>query len=343
MTLHQWLQQGEASLPAGPHPERARRDAELLLLHGLHLERAAFLVRWKEVLSSEEGDRYLAFIARRRAGEPIQYILGETEFYGLPFRVTPDVLIPRPETEHLVENVLSLAPRLCPDSGARHGGTSEAAEKRLWCGKKCQGTTLVVPQDADNKGWALAPAESAISLDSSPLAQSGAPRIVDVGTGSGAIAVALAHKLPQAAVTAIDLSGAALAVARENAQRNGVAIRFVEGDLLAPVAGESFDFVVSNPPYVPESDRETLSVEVRDHEPELALFAGGDGLEVFRRLVPAAFKVLAPGGFVLLEIGCGQAAAIAELLARSRFERIEFVPDLQGIPRVACGQKATLS
>jgi len=283
MTLRQWLRKGEAVLAGGPHPERAHRDAELLLLDAARLDRATLLARWEEGLDEPSAARYSVHLERRLAGEPMQYILGETEFYGLPFRVTPDVIIPRPETEHIVEKVLDLAARF-PN-----------------------------------------------------------PRIVDIGTGSGAIAVALAHKLPQAAVTAIDLSAPALAVAKENAERNEVAgrIRLLEGDLLAPVAGERFDLVVSNPPYVPEGDRETLSVEVRDHEPGVALFAGSDGLEVYRRLMPAAFAALAPGGFVALEIGFGQAEVIGGMLAGSGFCEIEFVSDLQGIPRVACGQKPT--
>ena len=222
---------------------------------------------------------YSELLERRYQGEPIQYITGETEFYGLPFRVSPDVLIPRPETEHLVEKVLELAVHF-------------------------------------------------------PV-----PRIVDVGSGSGAIAVALAHKLPHAQIIAVDLSAAALAIARENAKRNGVALRFLEGNLLAPVAEERFEFIVSNPPYVPTADRESLSVEVRDYEPALALFAGENGLEVYQRLIPAAFDALIPGGYVALEIGYGQSPAITELLARSGFEQIEFVPDLQGIPRVACARR----
>jgi release factor glutamine methyltransferase len=193
------------------------------------------------------------------------------------------VLIPRPETEHLVEKVIEIAGRM--------------------------GDTLH------------------------------APRILDVGTGSGAIAVALAHELPQAHVTAIDLSAPALAIAQENARRNGAAIRFLRGDLLAPLGEEQFEIVVSNPPYVPAVDRASLAVEVRDYEPALALFAGDDGLDVYRRLIPAAFDVLAPGGSLVLEIGYGQEQAITALLARSKFSQIEFSPDLQGIPRVACAQR----
>jgi release factor glutamine methyltransferase len=281
MTLQEWMREGEARLRTGPHPERARRDAEVLLQHVARRDRAALLARGNETLEAEDADRYSALLERRWAGEPIQYILGETEFYGLPFRVTRDVLIPRPETEHLVETVLAQA--------------------------ACYRT----------------------------------PRLVDIGAGSGAIAVALAHELSKAkiaaSITAIDLSAPALVLAEENAQRNGAAVRFLRGDLLAPVAGERFEIVVSNPPYVPSADCSSLSVEVRDYEPGLALFAGEDGLDVYRRLIPEAFAVLVPGGFLALEIGYGQEPAIRQLLRDSGFEQIEFVPDLQGIPRVACG------
>ncbi len=229
------------------------------------------------VLLPRTESRFDALIERRATGEPVQYIVGEAEFYGLPFRVTRDVLIPRPETEHLVEKVIELA-----------------------------------------AGFA-------------------APRIVDVGTGSGAIAVALAANLPPAAIAATDVSAAALAIARENSTRNGVAdrIRFFVGDLLAPVAGEQFDLAVSNPPYVPEGDRDSLAVEVRGYEPAQALFAGVDGLAIYRRLISQAFAALAPGGFVVLEIGYGQQAAVRALLADAGFAQVAFAADLQGIPRVA--------
>jgi release factor glutamine methyltransferase len=280
MIFKEVIQKGEEHLSRGPHPERARRDAESLLQHIVQDQRATFMARWQEILDADEEWRYWALINRRFRGEPIQYIIGETEFYGLPFRVARDVLIPRPETEHLVEKVLELA------------GNFKA------------------------------------------------PRIAEVGTGSGAIAVALAHKLPQASITATDLSAPALAVARQNAARNHVIkIKFLLGDLLAPVAKKRFDIIVSNPPYVSTADRAQLSVEVREYEPALALFAGDDGLEVYRRLIPAAFSALIPGGYVALEIGFGQSQAIAELLAGSGFGQIKFVPDLQDIPRVACAQR----
>jgi release factor glutamine methyltransferase len=167
------------------------------------------------------------------------------------------------------------------------------------------------------------------------------PRIVDVGAGSGAIAVVLAVHLAGARITTIDVSADALALARENAARNAVSeqLRFLQGDLLEPVAGEQFDLVVSNPPYVPERDRGSLSVEVREYEPSQALFAGEDGLDVYRRLIPAGYAVLAPGGYMLLEIGYGQAEGVRALLAGSGFKEIDFVPDLQGIARVACGRR----
>jgi release factor glutamine methyltransferase len=281
MTLESWLRKAETRLSAGPHPERARRDAETLLLHLIQRDRAFLIAHPEEALSAEGVVRYYALVERRAAGEPIQYITGEQEFYGLPFHVNHNVLIPRPETEGLVERVLELA-----------------------------------------AGFAR-------------------PRIVDVGTGSGAIAVALAANLPQATVTAIDISEAALEVARINAERNGVAdrIRFTQCDLLAPFAAGSFEFVVSNPPYVPSADRDSLAAEVRDHEPHMALFAGEDGLAIYRRLIPAAHAVLAAGGWLALEIGCGQAEAMRGLLAEAGFVQIEFARDLQGIERVATARR----
>jgi release factor glutamine methyltransferase len=281
MLLRSWLQQGEARLRTGPHPERAQRDAETLLLHLIGKNRAWLLTHLDDEFGGCTSIGYSQLIERRLAGEPIQYITGECEFYGLPFHVNRNVLIPRPETEHLVERVLALAP----------------------------------------------------GFDR--------PRILDVGTGSGAIAVALAHKLPSAQVTATDLSLAALTVAGENAERNGVAelVRLLQGDLLASVAGEQFEFVVSNPPYVAARDRESLSVEVRNFEPEQALFAGTDGLDIYRCLSPSAHEALVPGGFVLFEIGYGQADAITEILRASGFADIQFTNDLQGIERVISARR----
>jgi len=283
LPLRDWLRQGETRLRTGPHAVRAQRDAETLLLHLTGKNRGWLLAHLDDEFGECKSIGYSQLIDRRLAGEPIQYITGECEFYGLPFRVNRDVLIPRPETEHLVEKVLELAPNF---------------ER---------------------------------------------PRIVDVGTGSGAIAVALAYKLPAARVTATDISRAALNVARGNAERNEVAerIRFLESDLLGPVAGERFEFVVSNPPYVADGDRETLAVEVRNYEPELALFAGANGMDVYRRLTPLAYEALVPGGFAVFEIGHGQAASIAELFEATGFSEIQFTKDLQGIDRVIAGRRLT--
>ena len=280
------MSDAESQLAAGPHPEKARRDAESLLLHVLRRNAPERNLAWliaheDEAVAPDVVAAMDGLVKRRFAGEPMQYIVGEAEFYGLPFYVNRGVLIPRPETEHLVDKVVELAPLF----------------RR--------------------------------------------PRVADVGTGSGAIAIALAQELPDAQITATDISVAALDVARENAKRNGVAdrVRLVEGDLLAPVAGEQFDIVVSNPPYVAERDRDSLSVEVRDYEPAQALFAGEDGLEIYRRLIPAAFGALVAGAFVVLEIGYGQGDAVGALLAASRFTQIEFTADLQGIPRVASARR----
>jgi release factor glutamine methyltransferase len=281
MRLRECLEQGAARLGAGPHPDRARRDAEALLLHVTGKNRAWMLAHESDDFGGCVAIQYASLLERRLAGEPIQYITGEAEFYGLPFRVTPHVLIPRPETEHLVETVIAL----------------------------CRGMER--------------------------------PRIVDVGTGSGAIAVGLAHELPQAQVTATDLSDAAIEIAQENAARNGLAgrIRLVQGDLLGPFAGQQFDVVASNPPYVSTADRATLAVEVREHEPAMALFAGADGMTMYRRLIPQAAAVLVTGGHIVLEIGYDQKQAIGNLLAESGYQEVEFVPDLQGIARVAIGRR----
>jgi release factor glutamine methyltransferase len=294
-TIRNLLADAEGSLVEGPHAERARRDAETLLLHVIREDAPDVNLAWLiahgyETLAAGATAAFRAWVERRRAGEPIQYITGEAEFYGLSFKVNRAVLIPRPETEHLVEKVIEIA-----------SGLEKQRIAKL--------------------------------------------RIADVGTGSGAIAVALASKLSSARdgarIHATEISAAALTVARGNAERNGVADRvaFHKGDLLAPVAGKLFDFVVSNPPYVPEHERDSLSVEVRDYEPAQALFAGVDGLDVYRRLILAAFNALFHDRYIVLEIGFGQQEAVGELLADSRFENIEFTKDLQGIARVAVARR----
>jgi release factor glutamine methyltransferase len=258
----------------------SRADATLLLRHVLQIPRAELFAYRDRHLTQPQLQIFQELIDQRAKGRPIQYITGEQEFFGLPFRVTPDVLIPRPETEHLVE----------------------AAITRL------QNFT--------------------------------APRIVDVGTGSGCIAIALAHSLPHAEIVALDISQPALAVAQINAKENGVAerIRFAESDLLTAVASERFDAVISNPPYVALSERASLAREVRDFEPAGALFAGPTGLEIYPRLIAQAGAVVKPGGWLLMEIGHGQRDAIAHLL--HGWDAVEFIPDLQSIPRVAVARKS---
>ena len=267
--------------------EYAARDAELLLMHALKITRASLLANPQRELTHKEETRFDAMVAERATGKPIQYITGVQEFYGLEFAVTPDVLIPRPETEHLVEAVLA----------------------RVSCDK--------------------------------PLS------IADVGTGSGAIAIALAHALPLAQVQALDISEAALEVGLENAMRHCVVARvqFVQSDLFSLVWTDDFDVVVSNPPYIPLADAATLEPQVRDFEPQIALFGGEDGLAVYRELIPQAAKMVRLRGLLVMEIGYGQREQIAEMLREPAglWHGIKFLKDLQGIERVVVARRTSLS
>ena len=282
MTLRDALTYGSDQLQRNPDLRAdAARDAALLLRYALGISHAAQLADPERELTPAQQAAFDALVQRRLANEPIQYITGEQEFYGLALRVTSAVLIPRPETEQLVEAVLA-------------------------------------------------------ELDpTQPV------RILDVGTGSGAIAIALAYHLPHARITAVDLSTAALEVAASNAAHHGLAgrIRFVQSDLLdaRPPDELPFDVIVSNPPYVPTADRASLHPQVRDHEPAAALFAGPDGLDVYRRLIPQARTALRPNGLLALEIGQGQREAIASLL--SGWNKLRFLDDLQQIPRIALARK----
>lgn len=260
----------------------ALEDAALLLRHTLGVSSASLIAHRDRVLTDEEVAAYQAAIARRLTNEPIQYITGEREFYGLPMHVNAAVLIPRNSTETVVEAVL------------------EAFK----------------PQAAE------------------PL------RIVDVGTGSGAIAIALAHHLPNSQITALDLSTEALAVAASNVELNHVTerVRCMESDLLSAVAGEApFDAIVSNPPYIRTVDRVILHPQVRDFEPGVSLFAGPAGLDLYTRLIPEARAALKPNGLIALEVGNGQRDDL-ELLLKD-WNDVRFVDDLQGIPRAALARK----
>jgi release factor glutamine methyltransferase len=278
-TFAESLESGTAMLAPSP---TARRDAELLLRYAARLTRAELLTHPDREVTALQLSEYRAAIARRAHHEPIQYITGTQEFYGRSFIVNRLVLIPRPETEHLVE--------------------------------------------------------AALAIDPAPR------RMLDIGTGSGILAITLALELPAARITATDISPDTLAVAQRNAHALGAAdrIRFLVSDLFAAFTDAlpddvRFDCIVSNPPYV--STGELLEPQVREYEPAAALYAGEDGLAIYRRLIPEAVAHLEPGGSLLLEIGHGQRDSVHQLLTKSRFGNIRFINDLQGIARVAIAQK----
>ncbi len=286
MTLREALTRATDQLHQNPALRaEALRDAALLLRHTLQISQATLLANPDRIVSRDRQAAFQTLILRRLTNEPIQYITGEQEFYGLTLVVSPAVLIPRPETETLVEAVLT---------------------------------------ELASQGSLHIPALS----------------ILDIGTGSGAIAIALAHNLPAAHIIAVDLSPDALKVASANVARHSLTdrIALVQSDLLDALAQhEAFDAIVSNPPYVPTADRETLHPQVRDFEPATALFAGSTGLDVYRRLIPQAQAALKPNGLLALEIGYGQRDAIASLLIG--WNAVRFVDDLQHIPRVALARK----
>jgi release factor glutamine methyltransferase len=250
-----------------------RLDAELLLAAATNTGRASLIADPGRGLEPEEADRFADYARRRREREPVAYILGSKGFRHIELAVDPRVLIPRPETEHVVEAALEL------------------------------------PQGA---------------------------RVVDVGTGSGAIALALKHERPDLRVVATDASGDALAVARDNAARLGLDVELVEADLLEGVPGP-IDAVVSNPPYVAERERAMLAPEILRYEPADALFAGADGLDALRRLAPAA--AASGAAFAAFEVGAGQAGAVRLLLGAAGFPATDVFPDLAGIERVVVGRR----
>jgi release factor glutamine methyltransferase len=274
MTIHTALQQGtkllEEAATAVP-----RLTAEVLLCHALHQERPYLFAHPERVLTEIEWLHYGRYLHERIQGKPTQYITGRQEFYGREFRVTPDVLIPRPETEHVVESALALA---------KH-----------------------------------------------------AQRIVDVGSGSGALAVTLALETGQR-VLATDISYAALAVATGNARSLGAQVSFLACDLVSALAEASVDLIVCNPPYVPLADEHGLQREVRDHEPRVALFAGPDGLDIYRRLISDAARVLRPGGSLVLELGFGTSERVRAMFDKD-WRDVRIAPDLAGIPRVLSAER----
>lgn len=264
---------------AGKGIENGRLDAELLLAEILKLNRIGLYLNFDRPVHSDELVAFRALIERRGRREPIAYILGHCEFWSLTLKVGPEVLIPRGDTETLVEAALKVLPQ---------GGT-----------------------------------------------------LLDIGVGSGAIALAIAHERPDLHVEGIDLSPAALAIAAENAQRLGLAARVAlrQGDLFALDGSNQYDVIVSNPPYIAIGEKATLMPEVRDFEPSLALFAGDDGLDCYRALIPAAKVALKRSGTLLVEVGASQATAVADLFAVAGYAEIFTSRDLAGIERVVAGRK----
>jgi release factor glutamine methyltransferase len=304
MDVRAALQHGIARLRAA-NSSAYTLAAELLLLHAVARERAWIYAHPEERLSPDQQQLFLSLIARRAAGEPVQHLTGRQEFWGLDFEVGPEVLIPRPETEHLIEVALD----------------------RLAGGLLREGR----PQNTDGAGLLIA----------------------DVGTGSGCIAVALAKELPGAHFEASDISRAALAVAKRNADRHGVAgrIRFLHSHLLeaAKITATArrgrnttrcLDAIVSNPPYIGRREAESLAREVRDHEPASALFAGEEGDELYGELIAQAADRLRPGGLLVLELGHRSLAAVRPLLSNPPWSRVGVTNDLAGIPRVIAAEKA---
>ena len=261
-----------------------RLNAELLLMFVLGRERAFLYAHPERELTADEQSQYDDVIHERARGCPTQYITGHQEFWGLDLLVSPAVLIPRPETEHVIETVLELV------------------KERKFDGE-------------------------------------GRLRLLDVGTGSGCIALALASELPLAEIHGCDISDDALEIARINAARLalGGKVLFRKSDLLSVYAGEKFDFVISNPPYVGEADADKVQRQVREFEPRIAVFSGHEGLDIYRRLIPQAQAALRPGGWFVAEIGFSEEARIRELIMG--WAEIQVTPDLQGIPRVIAARK----
>ncbi|HEY1272878.1 MAG TPA: peptide chain release factor N(5)-glutamine methyltransferase [Terriglobales bacterium] len=262
-----------------------RLNAEVLLMFTLSCERAYLYAHPERELTADEHSRYDQALSAREQGVPSQYITGHQEFWGIDLIVSPAVLIPRPETEHVIETVLELTrERRVPSPGSRLN-------------------------------------------------------LADVGTGSGCIALALAKELAEAEIHATEISPAALEIAEANAARLQFAhrIQFHDADLLTGLPPNFFDFVVSNPPYVGNSEEDQVQLEVRKFEPRNAVFAGPSGLEVIENLIPAALAALKPGGWLVMEISGAIVEGVKQLL--SRWDKVRIVSDLQGIPRVAAAQK----
>lgn len=338
-----------------------QRSAQLLLEHVLGLSGAAYYMALFDPFPAEKRADWEAAVTRRGRGEPAQYIIGEQEFYGRPFEVTPDVLIPRPETELLVEAVLRYACELWP-AGVKAGAGASAESGPGRAPADCAQADCA-PADRASVDHSEANRSSrgsgSRSVGSSGCGDDGAPlpsadaapalipvggsapvplTAVDIGAGSGAIGVTLAAEAPAWRVLAGDISPAALAVAGRNARRLGAAVEFRLGDLLEPFQDLAVDILVSNPPYIPGGTIAGLQREVRDYEPRTALDGGADGLDPYRRMLEQLALLPAPPRLVGFELGLGQAGEVAALLrARGHWNEIVTVNDLAGIPRHVIG------
>lgn len=300
------LREGFAQLRASGVPSHTLA-AELLLMHALGRDRTWIYAHPEEEISASDAEKFFAMISRRANGEPTQHLTGKQEFWGLEFEVTPDVLIPRPETEHVVEVALD-----------------RLAVRAIRAGRR---------QPLNGEGL----------------------RIADVGTGSGCIAIALAKELPAATIFATDISAAALNVARGNAFRLAAnRLRFVKANLLdesgewpleargeQAASGEPnpFDLIVSNPPYVGRREAATLMREVREYEPEIALYGGEEGYEMYADLIAQSAKYLLPRGILVLELGHNSLSAVQPLLDGSTWTKVGVTNDLAGIPRVLAAER----
>jgi release factor glutamine methyltransferase len=288
------LKQGISQLRAAKVPSFTLA-AELLLLHVIGRDRTWLYSHPQEEITEADAQKFLLLIARRAAGEPTQHLTGKQEFWGLEFEVTPDVLIPRPETEHLIEVALD-----------------RLALREIRAGRK---------QTLTGEGL----------------------QIADIGTGSGCIAVALAKELPGAIIYATDISTAALTVTKRNATRHSVSdrIRFLESNLLDGIScsSRSFDLIVSNPPYIARREAASLMREVRDHEPEIALYGGEEGYELYADLITQAASHLKPGGLLVLELGHDSLPAVQPLLDAPKWANVGITNDLAGIRRVIAAER----
>jgi release factor glutamine methyltransferase len=259
----------------------ARREANSLVVFALEKDKAFLIAHPEYQLSNEEETRLREVLRRRAAREPLQYITGRQEFYGLDFEVSPDVLIPRPETELMVENAIGIL------------------------------------REKEN------------------------PRFCEIGIGSGCISIAILHEIKTARATSVDVSEKALGIAQRNAEKYDVLTRIdlKISDLFAALENERFNLIVSNPPYISFEDFETLQPEVKNFEPREALTDGRNGLSVIERIIDQAPNFLNPGGFLLMEIGFGQAQKVCEIFSPKIWQTVEFLRDLQGIPRTVKARK----